>query len=294
MRLVTRGDMDGLTSAVLITEMEEVDSIWLIHPQDITDKQFIVRNDDIIANLPYHPECGMWFDHHVLTDSNEKPPPNFKGMYRRAPSTARVIYEYYNDRKLDRFEKLISETDRMDSATLNIDDVLDPKDYVLLGYTVDPRTGLGRFEDYFLSLVKALKDFTIEEILEMPEVQSRVDLMRSQQEEFKSVTMKHSRLEKNVVVTDFRDVDPIPVGNRFLVYTLFPEANVSLRIHWGPQRQHVAIVVGHAIFNRTCNVNIGELMSEYGGGGHSGAGSALLWEESAEESIKEVIRKLQS
>ena len=294
MRLVTRGDMDGLTSAVLITEMENVESIWLIHPQDITDKQFIVRSDDIFANLPYHPDCGMWFDHHLLTDSNEKPPPNFKGMYRQAPSTARVIYEYYNSPKLNRFEKLIAETDRMDSANLNVDDVLDPKDYILLGFTVDPRTGLGRFEDYFLSLVKALKDFTIEEVLEMSEVQSRVDLMRSQWEEFKGLTTKHSRMEKNVVVTDFRDVDPIPVGNRFLVYTLFPEANVSMRIHWDPQRQHVAVVVGHAIFNRTCNANIGELMSEYGGGGHYGAGSALLWEESAEESIKEIIGKLQS
>ncbi len=293
MRLVTRGDLDGLTSAVLITEMEPVESIWLIHPQDITDKQFIVRSDDIFANLPYHPECGMWFDHHVLTDSNEKPPPEFKGMYRRAPSTARVIFEYYNNPKLNRFEKLIAETDRMDSATLTMDDVLDPKEYVLLGFTVDPRTGLGRFEDYFLSLVKALKDFTIEEVLEMPEVQSRVDLIRLQWEDFKSITTKNSRMEKNVVVTDFRDVDPIPVGNRFLVYTLFPEANVSIRIHWGPMKQHVAVVVGHAIFNRTCNVNIGELMSEYGGGGHQGAGSALLWEESAEESIKEIIAKLQ-
>ncbi|MCI0415253.1 exopolyphosphatase [bacterium] len=294
MRLVTRGDMDGLTCSVLITEMEDIDSIWLIHPQDITDKQFIVRSDDVFANLPYHPECGMWFDHHLLTDSNEKPPPDFKGMYRQAPSTARVIYEYYNSPKLHRFEKLIAETDRMDSANLTMDDVLDPKDYVLLGFTVDPRTGLGRFEDYFLSLVKALKDFTIEEVLEMPEVQSRVDLMRSQWEEFKSLTTKHSRMEKNVVVTDFRDVDPIPVGNRFLVYTLFPDANVSLRIHWGPQKQHVAVVIGHAIFNRTCKVNIGELMSEYGGGGHMGAGSALLWEESAEESIKDIIKKLQT
>jgi nanoRNase/pAp phosphatase (c-di-AMP/oligoRNAs hydrolase) len=118
--------------------------------------------------------------------------------------------------------------------------------------------------------------------------------MKAEWETFKAITLENSRMEQNVIVTDFRNVDPIPIGNRFLVYTLFPEANVSLRIHWGPQKQHVAVVVGHAIFNRTCNVNIGEMMSDYGGGGHFGAGSALLWEESAEEAIREIIRRLQA
>jgi nanoRNase/pAp phosphatase (c-di-AMP/oligoRNAs hydrolase) len=292
MRLVTRGDMDGLACAVLITEMEEIESIELIHPQDVTDKRFIVRDTDIIANLPYHPECGVWFDHHVLTDSNEKPPPKFKGMYRQAPSTARVILEYYNSPKLNRFEQLVAETDRLDSATLKVDDVLSPQGYILIGYTIDPRTGLGRFEEYFLSLVDAFRNSTIEQILKMPEVQERIERMKNQWEEFKELTLKHSKMYRNVVVTDFRNVERIPVGNRFLIYTLFPDANVSVRIHWGPKKQHVAVVVGHAIFNRTCKVNIGELMSDYGGGGHYGAGSAVLWEESAEQTINEIIERL--
>ena len=294
MRLVTRGDLDGLVSAVLIREMENIDQTELIHPQDITDKRFIVRKDDILANLPYHPDCGMWFDHHVLTDSNEKPGGTFKGLYRQAPSTARVILEYYKDPKLNRFETLVSETDRMDSARLNENDVLNPQGYILLGYTMDPRSGLGTFKDYFLSLMDALRDQSIEQILQMPEVKNRIDRMKSEWEQFKQLTIQHSKMEKNVVITDFRDVDPVPVGNRFLVYTLFPEANVSVRIHWGPKKQHVAVVVGHAIFNRTCQVNVGELMSEYGGGGHYGAGSALIWEESSAEEIREIIRKLQS
>jgi hypothetical protein len=293
MRLITRGDLDGLTCAVLVNEMESIDSIELIHPQDITDKRFIVHQDDILANLPYQPGCYMWFDHHLLTDSNEKPPDHFKGMYRRAPSTARVIVEYYNSPKLQRFDKLVSETDRMDSANLNLDDVLNPDGYILLGYTIDPRTGLGNFHDYFYSLVSALQNSSIEEILKMPEVVQRADKIKSEWEKFKELTVKHSRMEGNVVITDFRSVNPIPIGNRFLIYTLFPDANVSVRIHWGPQKTQVAVVVGHAIFNRTCKVNVGELMSEYGGGGHFGAGSALLWEETADESINNIVKALQ-
>ena len=294
MRLVTRADLDGLTCAVLMTQMEKIDSIELIHPQDITDKKFVVRTNDVLANVPYHPDCGLWFDHHLLTDSNEKPPANFKGLYRNAPSAARVIMEYYSSPKLNRFETLVAETDRMDSANLSVEDVLSPSGYILLGYTIDPRSGLGNFENYFLTLVEALQNQTIEQVLEIPEVKNRIERMKSQWQHFTDLTRKHSRMEKNVVITDFRTVDPAPIGNRFLVYTLFPDANVSVRIHWGPQKQHVAVVVGHAIFNRTCKVNVGELMSKYGGGGHIGAGSALLWEESSEQAIQEILRALQA
>lgn len=292
MRLVTRGDLDGLTSAVLIMEMETVDSIELIHPQDLTDKRFDIHTGDILANVPYHPNAAKWFDHHLLTESNPKPPDKFEGAYRQAPSTARIVYEYYNSPKLKKYDALVQETDRMDSANLTLQDVLDPKGYILLGYTIDPRTGLGGFKDYFMLLLDALKNKTADEILQMPEVLSRVNQMRSEWLIFKRLTLEHSRTEGNVVITDFRNVEKIPVGNRFLIYTLFPDANVSVRVHWGPQRQFVAVVVGHSIFNRTCKVNIGELMSDFGGGGHVGAGATPLKSETADADIQEIVNRL--
>ena len=292
MRIVTRGDLDGLTAAVMITEMESIESIELIHPQDLTDKKFEIRKGDILANVPYHPKCSKWFDHHELTESNEKPPAKFDGLYKKAPSTARVVFEYYKNPKLDRFAKLLQETDRMDSANLTLNDVLDPKGYILLGYTIDPRTGLGSFKEYFLDLLQALKSKSIDEILQMPEVKRRVDLMMQEWDEFKKLTQKHSKIDRNVLITDFRSVDPVPVGNRFLVYVLYPEINVSVRIHWGPRKQFVSVVAGHSIFNRTCKVNIGELMSDFGGGGHAGAGAAPLKVETADKDLQEIIRRL--
>jgi hypothetical protein len=293
MRLVTRADLDGLTCAVLITEVEAIDSIELIHPQDLTDKRFEVKAGDILANVPYHPNCGKWFDHHIQTKSNEKPPEKFDGLYRQAPSTARVVYEYYKNPKLDRFETLLIETDRVDSANLTLEDVLDPKDYVLLGYTIDPRTGLGGFNEYFMQLVQELKNKPIDEIMKLPEVTRRVNQMRKDWLEFKRITQENSRQEGNVVITDFRALERIPAGNRFLVYTLFPTVNVSVRVHWGPQKKWVSAVVGHSIFNRTCRVNVGELMSDFGGGGHFGAGATPLKLETADADIAEIVRRLQ-
>lgn len=295
MRLVTRGDLDGLTCAVLITSCEKIDGgILLIHPQDITDKKVQITRSDILANLPYHPECGKWFDHHLLTASNERPPQSFDGKYGLAPSAARMVFEYYLDKhpEIKKYERLLSETDRLDSASLNLDDVLNPKEYILVGYTLDPRTGLGAYQEYFMKLLESLKAQSIEEVVALPEVKQRVKALKEQDAHFREVTRERSRLEGNVVFTDFRDENPPPVGNRFLVYTLFPQANISLRVHWGPKREKVAAAVGHSIFNRTSRTNVGELMSRYGGGGHRGAGTCLLSKENGDTLIAEIIASM--
>ncbi len=299
MRLVTRGDLDGLTSAVIITLKEPVDDILLVHPQDITDKRADIRSDDILANVPYHPNCGMWFDHHLLTDSNERPPEQYKGRWRTALSAARLVYEYYIEQEPDdpallRLATLVDETDRLDGAQLTPEDVENPRDYILLGYTIDSRTGLGGFDDYFRKLVGWLKTMSIAEVLAQPEVQERIDRIRNEAADFRRLLARNSFRLNNVVITDLREIDRLPAGNRFLVYTLFPDANVSLRVHWGPTQNSVVAAVGHSIFNRTCNTSVGELMSKYGGGGHRGAGTCILPLDNAADAIDDILFELQA
>jgi hypothetical protein len=294
MRLVTRGDLDGLTCAVLITEVESIETVELIHPQQITNKTFPVTADDILANVPFDPACGKWFDHHLLTESNERPTESFTGLYALAPSAARVVYEYYLPfyPHLSRYEELVKETDRLDAATLEKDDVLDPKGFILIGLTLDPRTGLGTYHDYFLKLTALLKTKTADEVLAQPEVAQRVATIREQDSRFREVTLAHSKLDGNVVITDFRNVSPIPVGNRFIVYLLFPQANISLRIHPGPDPTKIAVAVGHSIFNRTSKTVVGELMSRYGGGGHKGAGTCILPAIHADAHIADILEQI--
>ena len=299
MRLVTRADLDGLTSAVIITLKEPIDEIVLVHPQEITDKRVEIKPGDIMANIPYHPNAGKWFDHHLLTPSNEKPPEVFDGKYAIAPSAARLVYEYYTDKypgdsDLARLAELVDETDRLDAARLTPDDVERPQRYILLGYTIDSRTGLGSFHEYFVKLVEWLKTKTIDEIIEQPEVKHRADRIRNEQEEFRRILTRNSFQLSNVVVTDLREIDHLPAGNRFLVYSLFPQANVSLRVHWGPAHRSVVAAVGHSIFNRTCNTSVGDLMSRYGGGGHRGAGTCILPLENAADAIDEILHVLQN
>lgn len=292
MRLVTRGDLDGVTSAVLLSAVEEIYSIELIHPQDITDKKFEVTGRDIMANLPYHPDCAMWFDHHELTESNERPPENYRGRHAIAPSVSRVIYDYYNSDALKKYEHLVDETDRLDSANLQVGDVTDPAGLILIGFTIDSRTGIGSFKEYFMKLVEWLKTMSPEEVLRQPDVAARVARMKESNAEFLALLKSHSRRDGNVVVTDFRSLDKIPVGNRFLVYTIFAEVNVSLRLQWGPEKKFVAATLGHNIFRRDCKTDIGDLCSRYGGGGHKGAGACVLAPAEADRQADEIINEL--
>ena len=287
MRLVTRADLDGLACALIASQQEDFDEVVLVHPQEITDKSVEITEGDMLANLPYHPRCGRWFDHHLLTESNEKPPASFEGLYRVAPSAAQLVWEYYGEPP--EHAEMVRETNRFDSAQLEESDVLQPRSWVLLGFTLDSRTGLGGDEEFFRQCLGWLRDKPIREVLVEEQVRQRIIRMFEQNEEFCWTLVQCSRLNDNVVFTDFRRVAEPPAGNRFLVYTLFPEANVSVRASWGRDKQYVMATVGHSIFKRSCKTSIGELMSDYGGGGHQGAGSAPLPVMEADAKILEII-----
>ncbi len=292
MRLITRGDLDGLACAVIVTSHEKISEILLVHPQDVSDRRFEVTGDDIIANLPYHPDCGLWFDHHLLSSPDRRPKSKFRGRYAQAPSAAQLIWEHYDADP--RFADLIEETNRLDSAQLTESDVLHPRDYILLGYTIDSRTGLGAFEVYFRQCVEWVKTLPIDEVLRKPMVAERIKRLRAEDRNFRQALLDNSRLDGNVVFTDFRSELLLPIGNRFLVYTLFPGANVSVRVHWGPDREFVVIAVAHSIFNRTCQTRVGDLLARYGGGGHAGAGSAPIGTEESDEKIDEILTALKA
>ena len=236
----------------------------------------------------------MWFDNHLLTDARSVPPADFKGRYAQAPSAARVVYDHYAAAhpELACYETLLAETDRLDSAQLTLQDVVAPEGYVLLGFTLDGRTGLGSLHDYFRRLLPSVRDLPGEQVLALPEVRQRVTRMREADHAFRETALAHSRLDGNVIVTDFRSESSLPVGNRFLIYTLFPRANVSLRLQCGEAPGTVSVSAGRSIFDRSCRSNLGVLLSLYGGGGHPGAAACVLSTQRADAAIGEIVAAL--
>ena len=295
MRIITRGDFDGLASTVLLTEAETIGDIHMVHPKDAQDGKVKAERDDIVVNLPYISGSGLWFDHHISEEERSPKPGAFKGRFEVAPSCARVIFNHYQKlqaTKFAPFKDMLEACDRLDSAQLTLEEVQSPEGWILLGLTLDPRSGLGpEFQKYFRWLAEYIKEVPLDKVMRHAEVEKRTRRVLTEQEEFSAVLQKYAKQDGNVIVTDFRGVKEKPVGNRFLVFTHFPDANVEARLFNGHQGA-VVIAVGHSIFNRTCKVNVGKLLSQYGGGGHFGAGTAQLNASDAERQIGEIIGKL--
>ena len=301
MDLLTRSDFDGLACAVLLREIGMIGKWRFVHPKDLQDGNVRVTANDILANVPYVPGCGMWFDHHTSEWERIGRPEGFVGSLRKLDSAARVIYEYYKDRySLSKFDYMLTEVDRVDSGRLTADDVLNPQGWVLLGFLTDPRTGLGRFRDFRISnyslmeeLVDHCRSLPIEEILELPHVKERVDLYYEQSELFKEMLKAHTKVHDNVIVTDLRGVESINAGNRFLIYSLFPEQNISIWAVDGKNKENVSLACGYSILNRTSTVDVGSVLLRYGGGGHKQVGTCQVAHSDADRIIGELIEKLQ-
>jgi hypothetical protein len=311
MRLVTRADFDGLVCGALVTKFEPVDSYLYVEPKFMQDGLVDIRQGDIITNLPYHPNCTLWFDHHITNTTPNFPEPIVigKGGFRLAPSAARVVYEYYTELgnrqqaagtskirpeeiisflNSERMKFLLHEADRIDAGKLETNDVLDPQGYVLISMTTDGRNAGD--EPYWLKIIDLLRDATLEETLNDPDVKRRCQRIRDEQEKLRKLLLERTTMKGNVIYCDLRGVKEIPDGNRFLIFTLFPEGNIQVKVTHDSQRENTtAISVGYNIFNPTSNVNVGELLKNYGGGGHKVVGSSRMPNEKAEQAIKEIL-----
>ena len=300
-RLVTRSDFDGLACAVLLNELDLIDDIKFVHPKDMQDGKIEISDRDITTNLPYVPGVHLAFDHHLSeTFRNPGERPNHI-IYPDAPSAARVVFEHYGGkgRFPSSFNDMMIAVDKADAANFTRQEILDPKDWVLLNYLMDSRTGLGRFREFRVSnytlmmdLIKYCRNHGIEDILALPDVKERVDLYFEQAEKAKEQILRCTTVHKNLAVLDLRNEETIWATNRFMIYALFPQTNISIHVLWGVQKQNTVFATGKSILDRGSKTFIGELMLAYGGGGHHAAGTCQVENSEAEATLKELITQI--
>ncbi len=300
MRLLTRSDFDGLICGALLKEAGVVDTWKFVHPKDIQDGLVAVDANDVLANIPYVEGCGLWFDHHSSEDLRLKGDLQFEGDSRPAPSCARIIFEYYGGAdRFPQFADMMGYVDKVDSGQLTKEEILHPEGWILLGFIMDPRTGLGRFRQFAISnyqLMEKLMDdcrhMAIADILAEPDVKERIDLYWEQDDLYRDMIKEHTVLDGNVIVTDLRNVDTIYTGNRFLLYSLYPEQNISVWVIDGRQKLNCVFAVGHSILNRTSNTDVGSLLLQYGGGGHKQVGTCQVPYEESNRVLGELVGRM--
>lgn len=302
MRLLTRSDFDGLGCAALLKEKGLIDDIKFVHPKDVQDGKIDVDENDILANIPYVKGCGLWFDHHS-SEMERQAHGEFNGKSDpQALSAARVIYDYYGGEKTfasTHINDLVKAVDKADSGSFTVDEILNPKGWELLSFVMDPRTGLGRYRDYRISNYNLMMDMidycrskTVQEILELEDVKERTRRYFEQDALFKEMARANTVIHGNVIVMDLRNQEEIYTGNRFVLYSLYPDQNVSIQVMWGFKRQNIVMTCGYSIVNRSCTADIGSLMLKYGGGGHRKVGTCQIPVDGADEVLESLIKHM--
>ena len=300
-RLITRSDFDGLVCAVLLKELDMIDDIKFVHPKDMQDGTILVSERDISTNLPYVPGIHLAFDHHLSETLRMEDKPENHIIDPDAPSAARVVYDYYGGKAgfPNVADDMMAAVDKGDAAQFNKDEVLNPQGWDLMNFLMDARTGLGRFREFRVSNYQLMMDLidycrghSIEQILDLADVKERVELYNEHREKQIDQIKLCSTVHGNLVVLDLREEETIFAGNRFMIYALYPDTNISIHVLWGMQKMNTVFATGKSILNRTSNTNVGELMLKYGGGGHLNAGTCQVENEDAERILGELIEQI--
>lgn len=300
-RLVTRSDFDGLVCAVLLKHLGMLGEILFVHPKDMQDGKIEIGPNDITTNLPYVAGAHLAFDHHLSETIRNTGERSNHIISPDAPSAARVVYDYYGGLKAfpAEWNDMMVAVDKADAAQFSRDEVLHPTSWVLLNYLMDSRTGLGRFRDFRISnynlmmdLIDYCRNHTIEQIMELPDVKERAEMYFAHEEKFKDQIKRCAKVYGNLVVLDLRHEETIYAGNRFMIYAMYPECNISIHVLWGVKQQNTVFATGKSILNRSSKTNIGELMLENGGGGHQNAGTCQVANDQAEAVLKKLIAKI--
>lgn len=300
MRLITRSDFDGLVCGALLKEAGIIDHWKFAHPKDLQDGLVEVNEDDCLANVPFVEGCGLWFDHHSSEFERNQLEGKYKGESRITPSCARIIYEYYGgEERFSHFNEMLAAVDKVDSGNLTIDEIQNPEGWILIGFLMDPRTGLGRWRNFTISnyqlmekLIDACRTMSTDEILNLSDVQERIEVYFEQTAKFKEMVNKYTRTDGDVIISDLRGVDPIYTGNRFLIYSMYPKQNISAWIVSGKGGLGCSVAVGYSVLNRTSNIDVGSLMLKYGGGGHKAVGTCQFKNEEIEAKLPKLLDEL--
>jgi nanoRNase/pAp phosphatase (c-di-AMP/oligoRNAs hydrolase) len=300
-RLVTRSDFDGLVCAVLLNELDMIDEIKFVHPKDMQDGKIDITGNDITTNLPYVAAAHMAFDHHeseTIRNTGERANHIISAT---APSAARVVYEYYGGAKAfpNITADMMDAVDKADSAQFSRDEILNPHDWVLLNYLMDSRTGLGRFREFRVSnyqlmmdLIKYCRNHGIKDILQLPDVRERIEIYHAHADLAHDQLKRCSTVYNNLVVLDLRNEETIYATNRFMIYALYPQCNISIHAMWGMQKQNTVFATGKSILDRGSKTDVGALMLEFGGGGHNAAGTCQVDNDKAEDSLRALIKRI--
>ncbi len=315
-RIITHNDFDGLVSAALCAWAlsgrvgsapgGRVNRILFAGPLTIAKAQITIMERDVVCDLPYPVQCGLWFDHHEGNlqelELRKIDPRSIPGRFDLKPSCSRVVFEYFSERieLPSYFLKAVEEADVIDSfAYASVEEWRKETPGRVIDLTLKARFPSPEDQtSYMRNLVQQLRDRPIEEVSGLPMVQTRLKQYREEEERMcRIIEHSSSFLEQDssreIVILDLTAYRRRPHLVKHLAFLLYPQALAVLEVYnlldRGVKSNHLGFSMSLSIKGNRPEKrkNIGEIMRTLNiGDGHPGAASGTVRCGSKQEMLK--------
>jgi oligoribonuclease NrnB/cAMP/cGMP phosphodiesterase (DHH superfamily) len=306
-KIVTHNDFDGLVSASLCTWFLKIQKVIFAGPLTITRSQITITEKDVVCDLPYPLQCGLWFDHHEgnlqeLT-LRKIDPKSIPGRFDLKPSCSRVVYEYFSERREPPpyFREAVEEADVIDSFSYSsIEDWRSETPGRMIDLTLKaPFQSAEDQASYMRNVVQQLRDHPIEEVSHLEFIQKRLKHYREEEGRMLRIIQDASYFieqdeREEVVVIDLTPYQRRPHLIKNLAFLVYPEALAVLEVY--NLMDHQRVKSNHLGFSMSLSINgnrpdqnknIGEIMRALNiGDGHPGAAAGTVRCKSKQEMLK--------
>jgi len=306
-KIVTHNDFDGIVSASLCAWVLKIQKVIFAGPLTITHSQITITERDVVCDLPYPLQCGLWFDHHEgnLQELSYRKidPKSIPGRFDSKPSCSRVVYEYFSERTELPFHflKAVEEADVIDSFSYAlVEDWRRETPGKIIDLTLKaPFQSAEDQASYMKNLVQQIRDRSIEEVSHLDFVQKRLERYREEEGRMLRIVRDASYFieqdeKKEVVVIDLTPYQRRPHLIKNLAFLVYPEALGVLEVynlmdHQGVKSNHLGLSMSLSINGnrQDQSKNIGEIMRTLNiGDGHPGAAAGTARCRSKQEMLR--------
>jgi oligoribonuclease NrnB/cAMP/cGMP phosphodiesterase (DHH superfamily) len=305
-KIVTHNDFDGIISASLCAWALKIERILFAGPLTINKSQITITERDVVCDLPFPLQCGLWFDHHEGNlqelEYRRIDPKSIPGRFDLKPSCSRVVYEYFTEQigLPSYFLQAVEEADIIDGFSYSsIEDWRKETPGKMIDLTLKNRFSSAEDQAaYMRNLVQQLRDRPIEEVSSLSFVQKQLTQYREEEGRMLRIIQDSSFFleqdeQKEVVVIDLTQHRRRPHLIKNLAFLLYPEALGVLEIYnltdQGVKSNNLGVSMSLSINGNRQNQtkNISEIMRSLNiGDGHPGAAAGTVRCSSKQEMLK--------
>ncbi len=310
-RIITHNDFDGIISACICSYCLGVNFFVFTGPRVVAEARLPITHRDVVCDLPYPLECGLWFDHHEgnLEEVRYRKidPATIPGRFEALPSCAHVVYNHFHDRHLpDHFPELVAQADILDA--FDYKDIEDwrqetPAKIIDGAIKLDDKDRELKWQ-FMRSLILQLKERPLTAVADSPSVRKRYRAYLLEEEKMlQQVAGEISFLpqdsEHKIIIIDLTRHNRQPHILKQLAFLLHPQALAVIEIN-SIFRNQVKSNDFSISMSLSLNFNsiehtkdVGDIMRTLNiGSGHPGAGAGVVRCNSKDEMLKTKARIL--